>query len=161
MTSTPFTTIPAQRLNAALAVLRVVTGIIFMAHGAQKLFVYGFAGVSGAFAQMGIPLPGLMGPFVALVEFLAGAAIIVGLLTRLSSLGLASTMLGAIFFVHLKGGFFLPSGIEFALALLAPTVALALTGAGAYSLDAVIAGRRQPALAGAAQPGQEQNRRAA
>src|SRR5215217_6720201 len=141
MTSTPSTTttISAQRLNAALTVLRVVTGIIFMAHGAQKLFVYGFAGVSGAFAQMGIPMPGLMGPFVALVEFFAGAAIVVGLLTRLASLGLVSTMFGAIVFVHLKGGFFLPSGIEFALALLGATVALALTGAGAYSLDGVIA----------------------
>ena len=164
MTATPstITTIPAQRLNAALAVLRVIVGIIFMAHGGQKLFVYGFAGVSGAFAQMGIPMAGLMGPLVALVEFFGGAALVVGLLTRLASLGLASTMLGAIFFVHLKGGFFLPNGIEFVLALLGASVALALTGAGAYSLDGVLAARRQPAVGGgAAQPVRDAARRVA
>ncbi|HKG92939.1 MAG TPA: DoxX family protein [Gemmatimonadaceae bacterium] len=144
-------TISAQRLNVALAALRVVTGAVFMAHGAQKLFVYGFGGVSGAFAQMGIPMPGLMGPFIALLEFFGGLALIFGLLTRLAALGLTFNMLGAILLVHLKGGFFLPSGIEFALSLLGPSLALALTGAGAYSLDGVIASRRQGTAAAGTQ----------
>src|SRR5215212_6854875 len=101
MTTTRVTTptISAQRLNSALTVLRVVLGAIFVAHGAQKLFVYGFAGVTGAFSQMGIPMPGVAGPLTALVEFFGGLALIVGLLTRLAALGIGVTMLGAILFV--------------------------------------------------------------
>ena len=137
----------ARQLTAGLTILRIVIGAIFIAHGAQKLFVYGFAGVTGAFGQMGIPMPALVGPFIALLEFSAGIALIVGLLTRLAALGLAFNMLGAILFVHLKGGLFLPAGSEFALSLLASTAILALTGAGAFSLDALIANRRVRAAA--------------
>lgn len=139
---TPTIYSPAKRLDAALTLLRTLAGAIFIAHGAQKLFVYGFAGVSGAFGQMGVPFPGILGPSIALLEFFGGIALVFGLVTRLVSLGLASTMVGAILFVHLKAGFFNPNGFEFPLALLGMTLALALTGAGAYSVDAVIAGRR-------------------
>ena len=132
-----------RQLDLGLTILRVVAGIIFAAHGGQKLFVYGFSGVSGAFAQMGIPLPGIAGPAVALVEFFGGLALIVGLLTRLAGFGLAVSMLGAIFFAHLAAGFFLPNGYEFVLTLFAATAALALTGAGRYSVDRLIARNRE------------------
>ena len=131
-----------RRVTLGLAVLRVVAGIVFLAHGAQKFFVYGLAGTTGAFTQMGIPLPEISALLVASVELLGGLALIVGLLTRVAALGLAVVMLGAILIVHLSGGFFLPSGIEFALSLLGAAVALALAGPGAFALDTVIASRR-------------------
>ena len=133
---------PTQRqIDAALTVLRVVLGITFIMHGGQKIFVYGFDGVAGSFAQMGIPAAGLMGPFVALVEFVGGIAIVLGLLTRLAALGLAATMIVAILTVHLKAGFFNPGGIEFPLSLLGTAITLAITGAGAFSLDALLGKR--------------------
>ena len=131
----------ARQLNIALAVLRVTIGAIFIAHGAQKMFVYGFGGVTGAFSQMGIPLPGFMGPFIALVEFFGGIALVIGLLPRLAALGIACDMIGAIIFVHFKGGFFLPAGYEYALSIIASTVALMLAGGGEFSIDTLLAGR--------------------
>ena len=132
-----------RQLDAGLTLLRVVTGITFMAHGGQKLFVYGFDGVAGGFAQMGVPFPGLIGPLVGFVEFLGGLALVAGLLTRLAGGGLTGVMLGAMILVHLQAGFFLPNGYEFVLVLAASATTLAMTGAGRYSLDARIS-RRQP-----------------
>jgi putative oxidoreductase len=140
MYSTP-TALTAQRVSAGLAVLRLVVGIIFIAHGAQKFFVYGIEGTTGAFGQMGVPFPAITAPLTAAVELLAGAALIIGLLTRLAALGLAIDMLGAIVLVRAKGGFFAPNGVEFELMLFAAALALALTGAGAFSVDAALANR--------------------
>ena len=130
------------RVNAALAVLRVIAGTVFAAHGAQKLFVFGLAGVAGAFEGMGVPLAAVTGPAVAFVEFLGGLALIAGLFTRLAALGLAVTMLGALLLVHGPAGFFLPNGVEFVLTLFAAAVALALSGPGSFSVDAILGGRR-------------------
>jgi len=141
MTSLLFST-DSRRQGTGLAILRIVTGIVFTVHGGQKLFVYGFAGVTGAFTQMGIPLPGIAGPLVAIVEFLGGLALVIGLLTRLAALGLAIDMLGAILLVHLANGFFMPTGYEFALTLLAAMTALVVGGPGRFSADEAIARRR-------------------
>ncbi|HEU4885538.1 MAG TPA: DoxX family protein [Longimicrobium sp.] len=130
------------RVDMALLTLRVVTGLVMMMHGWQKVFEYGFAGVSQGFAGMGIPMPGIMGPFIALLELIGGIALIIGLLTPVFAALLAADMVGAILFVHLKNGFFLPQGYEFALILLAACAALALAGAGRISVDGLLAERR-------------------
>ena len=153
---------PSRRqIDTALAVLRVVLGITFILHGGQKLFVFGFAGVSGAFAQMGIPAPGVLGPFVAFVEFFGGIAIVLGLLTRLAALGIAATMVVAILTVHLKNGFFAPTGVEFPLSLLGSAIALIITGAGDFSLDAVIGKRLDARSATQPEVAQQKARRVA
>jgi len=153
---------PSRRqIDTALAVLRVVLGITFILHGGQKLFVFGFAGVSGAFAQMGIPAPGLLGPFVAFVEFFGGIAILLGLLTRLAALGIAATMVVAILTVHLKNGFFAPTGVEFPLSLLGSAIALIISGAGDFSLDAVIGKRLDARSATQPEVAQQKARRVA
>ena len=130
------------RVDLALLTLRVVTGTIMLMHGWQKVFQYGFAGVSQGFAGMGIPMPGIMGPFIALLELIGGIALIVGVLAPVFAALLAADMVGAILFVHLSKGFFLPEGYEFAFALLGATAALALAGAGRYSVDGSLARRR-------------------
>jgi putative oxidoreductase len=140
MTYPSATTILPQRLNAALVVLRIVVGAIFIAHGAQKLFVFGLAGVVGAFGQMGVPLPAVTGPAIAFLEFFGGIAVVLGLFTRPLGLLLAADMLGAIVLVQITKG--LVGGYEFELSLLGIALALALAGAGEYSLDRVLAARK-------------------
>jgi putative oxidoreductase len=129
-------------VSLALALVRIITGIVFAAHGYQKFFVFGLDGATGAFTQMGVPAPGITAPLVAIVELLGGIALIAGLLTRLAALGLAINMLGAILLVRLKGGFFAPNGAEFEIVLFVACLALVIGGAGALSADEAIARRR-------------------
>jgi putative oxidoreductase len=129
-----------RHLALGLAALRVAVATIFIRHGAQKLFVFGFAGVTGAFTHMGVPLPGITGPLIALLEFFGGLALLIGLLTRLIALGFVCDMLGAILLVLLKKGF---SGFELEFLLLGSSLALALTGAGRFSVDDLLARRRE------------------
>jgi putative oxidoreductase len=136
---------PTQRSDSAaigLAVLRVLLGVVFIVHGAQKLFVFGLPGVTAGFGQMGVPMPAITAPLVAILEFAGGLALVAGLFTRIVSFALAIDMLGAIAFVHLKNGFFMPQGYEFALTLFVALVALVLSGPGAFSLDGARAARR-------------------
>jgi putative oxidoreductase len=135
---------PGQ-LSLGIAIVRVVTGCIFVAHGYQKFFVFGIGGATGAFGQMGVPAPTITAPLVTILELAGGIALILGLLTRLAALGLSIDMLGAMVIVHLKQGFFLPNGFEFVLLLLATCLALVVAGAGALSIDEAIATRRSAA----------------
>jgi putative oxidoreductase len=132
----------APRVAAGLLVLRLALGITMLAHGYQKLFVFGFAGITSGFTQMGIPMPGIIAPLITLIEFFGGIAMVIGLLSRLVGLGFAIDMLGALTFVHFKNGFFMPTGFELVFVLLGMSVAVALAGPGALSIDGMIARRR-------------------
>ncbi len=125
-----------------ITVMRVVVGIVFLVHGGQKLFVWGFGGVAAFMGQVGIPAPMLAAVVVTLVEFLGGLALVLGLFTRWVAIPLAINMGVAILTVHLPAGFFLPNGYEFALTLLAANVALALLGSGQASVDGFLERRR-------------------
>lgn len=135
-------TLPTARLDIGLAILRLALGVVFVAHGAQKIFVYGLDGVAEGFAGLGIPFAGLAAPVVAFAELIGGAALVIGLFTRVSAAVLALTMAGALVLAHLPAGFFLPNGYEFVFALMGGAVALALIGAGSYSADTALARRR-------------------
>ena len=130
---------------AALA-LRVPVGLILSAHGAQKLFGwFGGGGVQGTAQWLtSIDLePGLLMALLAGgAEFFGGLALIFGLLTRPAALAGAFTMLVAILSVHISNGLFMENGgYEFALSLLAASVALMFQGAGRLSLDGLLVKR--------------------
>jgi putative oxidoreductase len=124
-----------RQAQIALGVIRVVAGVIFMAHGYQKFFVMGLEGTTGFFTQVGVPLPGISAIVVASVELTGGAALLAGLFARFVAIPLAIDMAGAIVLFHSKHGFFLPMGIEFVTLLLASAVAIAIAGPGAFALD--------------------------
>lgn len=121
-------------------VLRIPLGIIFAAHGAQKLFGwfggYGLQGTGQWMASIGLQPGYLMALGAGSAEFFGGLLLIAGLLVRPAAVVLALTMVVAIFAVHIGNGLFMSNdGYEFGLALLAGSVALALSGAGRFSLD--------------------------
>ena len=124
--------------------LRIPAGIIFAAHGAQKLFGwfggYGLEGTGQWMASIGLNPGYLMALLAGGAEFFGGLALLVGLLVRPASAVLAFAMLVAIFSVHIGNGLFMSNnGYEFGLALLAVSVSLMFSGAGRASLDAVLA----------------------
>ena len=131
---------PSQ-VSFGIAVLRVATGAVFLDHGYQKMFKMGIGGVTGFFGQIGVPLPSVMATLITLLEVFGAVAITVGFLTRPLALAFALDMLGAIFLVQLKNGF---SKFELEFLLLGAAIALLFTGAGRYSIDAMIAGRAEP-----------------
>ena len=126
--------------------LRIPVGIIFAAHGAQKLFGwfggYGLEGTGGWMDSIGLS-PGVVMAFLAgAAEFFGGIALVLGLLTRPAAFALSIAMLVAIFAVHFQNGLFMSNnGYEFGLALLAASVSLLFSGAGKASVDSMLAKR--------------------
>jgi putative oxidoreductase len=123
--------------------LRIPAAIIFIAHGAQKLFAwfggYGLEGTGQWMASIGLEPGYQMALLAGSAEFFGGIALLIGLMVRPAALMLAVTMLVAIFSVHFVNGLFMSAnGYEFALALLAISVALLISGAGKFSVDKLL-----------------------
>ncbi len=123
--------------------LRIPAGIIFAAHGAQKLFGafggYGLEGTGQWMGSIGLEPGYLMALLAGSGEFFGGLAILIGLLVRPAAAVLAFAMLVAIFAVHIGNGLFMSNnGYEFGLALLAMSVSLLVSGGGALSVDRLL-----------------------
>ncbi len=143
MSSNLINRVLSSNAGAAALVLRVPVGIILAAHGAQKLFGwfggYGLEGTSQWLASIGLGPGLLMALLAGSAEFFGGLALALGLLTRPAAVVTAFTMLVAIFSVHVEHGLFISNnGYEYALALLAATVALAIQGGGRFSVDGIL-----------------------
>jgi putative oxidoreductase len=124
-----------SKQSVALGLIRMIVGLVFVLHGAQKIFIYHYAGVVGLFHQIGIPAPAVSAVLAMAAEFVGGLLLLGGLYTRLAAIPVAFTMLVAITQVHLHAGFFAPAGFEYPLTLLVANVALVIDGSGAFALD--------------------------
>lgn len=133
-----------------LTFVRLMLGIVFFAHGAQKLLGwfggFGFSATVAAFLKSGMPLA--IAYFAIFVEFFGGLSLIFGLLARLGGLGIAAEMCGAVATVHYRNGLFMNwyglqkgEGFEYHLLAIAIGVLIMVRGAGALSLDRMIASK--------------------
>jgi putative oxidoreductase len=133
-------------------VLRVMLGLVFFPHGAQKVFGwfggFGFSGTMETFTEkMGIPA--LFAFLAILAESLGSVALISGFLTRIAAFGIACNMVVAVFMVHLKNGFFMNwfdkqqgEGFEYHILVVAITIALMIKGGGRWSLDGLFSDKQ-------------------
>ena len=129
-------------------VLRVLLGIVFFPHGAQKVFGwfggFGFSGTMGFFTgKMGIPA--IFAFLAIMAEFLGPLGLLSGFLTRIAAFGIACNMTVAIFMVHLPNGFFMNwfgnqkgEGYEYHILAVAIAIALMIKGGGKLSVDELI-----------------------
>jgi len=131
-----------------LTVLRLVLGVVFFAHGAQKMLGwfggYGFRASMGFFTH-GMHVPALFAFLAICAEFFGGLGLIAGFLARIAAFGLACNMLVAVYLVHLHNGFFMNwsgkqqgEGFEYHLLALALLFAILIRGAGALSIDRLL-----------------------
>jgi putative oxidoreductase len=137
--------------QASPAILRLVLGVVFFAHGAQKVLGWwggrGFSATLSGFEHSGIPA---VFAFLAIAaEFLGGIGLILGLLGRVAAFGIACNMLVAVVKVHAPNGFFMNwggqqkgEGFEYHLLVLAMTAAIMIMGSGAFSVDGALSRRR-------------------
>ncbi len=129
--------------DVALLIVRVVAGVVFAAHGAQKAFGWsggpGFAGWQGAMERMGMRPAPLWAMVSTAAELVGGILLILGLLTPLAAAALIGQAIVIVFHVHLPKGFWnAKGGFEFGLTLGAIALAIAVAGAGVISVDHVL-----------------------
>lgn len=134
--------------DPATSILRLVLGVIFFAHGAQKLLGwfggYGFTGTMSFFTGI-MHIPALFAFLAIAAEFFGGLGLIFGFLTRIAAFGIFSNMVVAVAMVHRHFGFFVNwtgaqkgEGYEYHLLVLAITAFLMIRGAGAASVDRML-----------------------
>jgi putative oxidoreductase len=127
-------------MSYGILLLRAVVGLALAAHGSQKLFGWfgghGLRGTAGFFGQLGFRAPLAMAALAGLAELGGGLLFALGLATPLAAFAIAVVMLNAIWAVHRKNGFWNANGgYEMNLFIVAIAVAVAVTGAGRFSLD--------------------------
>jgi putative oxidoreductase len=131
--------------DPVITILRLVLGLLFFAHGAQKTLGwfggYGFSGTMGFFTQ-GMHIPAPLAFLAIFAEFLGGIGLVFGLLGRVAAFGIACNMLVAVVMVHRHFGLFANwagnqkgEGIEYHLLALAIALAVMIKGSGAFSID--------------------------
>ncbi len=128
--------------DVAILLARIGLGIIFLAHGLQKLNTWGYSGTKAAFDGMGAPVPGVSAFLATWIEILGGVALIAGVLTPIFGLLLFLDMVGAFFIAHSDKGIWISDGgYELVLGLGAGSLAIAAVGAGMFSLDRLLGSR--------------------
>lgn len=130
-------------LDIGLLLIRLVVGILFIGHGAQKLFGwfggYGLKGTGGWLESVGMKPGIVMAVLAGLAEFAGGILLTIGLLTPVAGILIAGTMIMAIVKVHAPNGLWsTANGYEYNLTLIAVAIGLALSGPGKYALDAFL-----------------------
>ncbi len=130
-------------LDTGLLILRIVLGVVFIGHGAQKLFGWfggsGLKGTTGWMSSMGLRPAGFWALMASLSEFGGGVLLLLGFLNPIGSLGIIAAMLMAIAKVHWTKGFWnAKGGYEFPLMNLTAALAIGLIGAGAFSVDSIL-----------------------
>ncbi|WP_160724813.1 DoxX family protein [Bacillus sp. USDA818B3_A] len=130
-------------INIGLLIIRLVVGLLFVGHGAQKLFGsfggYGLKGTGGWFESIGMKPGVTIALFAGLAELIGGILFAIGLLTPLAAIMIAGTMIMAIIKVHGQNGLWATSnGYEYNLTLIAVVIGIALIGPGQYALDAFL-----------------------
>jgi putative oxidoreductase len=133
--------VSSPSVDRGLLLVRLALGLVFVMHGWMKLTVFGVAGTAGFMASLGIPLPTVNAVIIIAVELVGGLMLAAGAGTRVVGALLSFSMLVAVITAHAANGFFLPNGYEFALTMALVSLAVVLTGAGQYSVDARLFGR--------------------
>jgi putative oxidoreductase len=135
------------RADLGLLLLRLGLAAMMLAHGYQKFVLQGgfsFGPTQAAFAQMGVPVPQVAGILIIILELAGGLAMVFGLFTVIIGICYAAAMATAIWYVHLPHGFFVAdNGYELAGLTGVVALVLAISGAGAISLDRAIFGAKR------------------
>src|SRR5215472_1567723 len=140
----------ATKSDFTLTILRLVVGVVFFAHGAQKMLGwfggFGFKGTLGFFTQQ-MHIPATFAVLAIFAEFFGGIGLIVGLLGRIAAFGISVNMCVAILMVHWPNGLFMNwygnqkgEGFEYHLLAIAIGLAIMAKGSGAFSVDRALAG---------------------
>ncbi len=139
-------TLPPSTRDAALLLARLLLGVVLIAHGWQKVFTWGLGGTAEAFAGMGVPLAPVSAAFAGIVELVGGALLVLGAGTAVVGVLVVLDMLGAALLVHVPNGIMASNGgWELVGMIGALALVLAAVGAGRFSVDHTLAGRRATA----------------